>query len=40
MSLKVASVTPIHKKGDSLNCNNYRQVSLTSNLSKLIEKAL
>ena len=38
MSLKVASLTPVHKKGDSLDCNNYRPVSLTSNLSKLIEK--
>ena len=26
------------KKGDSLDCNNYRPVSLTSNLSKLTEK--
>ena len=39
MSLKVGSVTPIHEKGDSLDCNNYHPVSLTSiNLSKLIEK--
>ena len=38
MYLKVAIVTPIHKKGGSLDCNNYRPVSLSSNLSKLIEK--
>ena len=38
MSLEVASVTPIHKKGGSLDSNNYRPVSLISNLSKLIEK--
>ena len=38
MSLKVASVTPTHKKGDSLDCNNYHPVSLSSNQSKLIEK--
>ena len=38
ISLKVASVTPIHKKGDFLDCNNYFPVSLTSNLSKLLEK--
>ena len=38
MSLKVASVTPIHKKGGSLDCNNYSPISLISNLSKLIEK--
>ena len=35
---KVASVMPIHKKGGSLDCNNYRPVLLISNLSKLIEK--
>ena len=38
MSLKVASVTPVHKNGGSLDCNNYLPVSLISNLSKLIEK--
>ena len=38
MSLKVGSVTPIHKNGDSLDCNNYRPVLLTSNLHKLMVK--
>ena len=38
MSRKVSSVTPVHKKGGSIDCNNYRPVSLSSNLSKLIEK--
>ena len=38
ISLKVASVTLIHKKGDSLDCNKYCPVSLKSNLSKLMEK--
>ena len=38
MSLQVASVTPRHKKGGSFDCNNYRPISLISNLSKLIEK--
>ena len=38
MFLKVVSLTPIHKKVDSLDCNNYRPVSLTANLSKLTEK--
>ena len=33
-----ASVSPTHKKGGSLDCNNYRPISLISNLSKLIEK--
>ena len=40
MSLKVFIVTPIHKKGGSLDCNNYRPVSLSSNLSKLIENLI
>ena len=38
VSLKVANVTPIHKKGGSLDCNNYCPVSFTFNLSKLVEK--
>ena len=38
MPLKVTSVKLIHKKGDSLDCNNYRPVLLTSNLSKITEK--
>ena len=38
MSLKVASVMPTHKKGGSLDCNNYHPILLISNLSKLIEK--
>ena len=37
-ALKTASVTPVFKKGNSLECNNYRPISLTSNLSKLLEK--
>ena len=36
--LKIANVIPIFKKGDSQDYNNYRPVSLVSNLSKLIEK--
>ena len=38
--LKTASVTPIHKKGDKLECNNYRPISILSNISKLIEKLM
>ena len=38
MSLKVGSVTPVHKNGDSLDCNNYRPILITSNLHKLMEK--
>ena len=34
MPLKVASVTPIHKKSDYLDCNNYHSLLLIPNLSK------
>ena len=39
-SLKLASVTPIFKKDDQHDCNNYRTTSISSNISKLIEKRL
>ena len=35
--LKTAKVIPTFKKGDPLNCNNYRPISLLSNMGKLIE---
>ena len=37
-SLKLASVIPIFKKADPLECPNYRPISLTSNISKILEK--
>lgn len=37
---KIATVIPIHKKGDKSDMNNYRPISLTSNLGKLIEKTI
>ena len=39
-SLKIASVIPIFKKRDYLDCNNYRPISLTSNISKLLERLI
>ena len=36
--LKIA-ILPIHKRGDKSECDNYRPISLISNISKLIEKA-
>ena len=39
-SLKLARVIPIHKKGHTQDSNNYRPISLLSNLSKMIEKLI
>ena len=36
--LKIANIIPVLKKGDEQDYNNYRPISLISNLSKLIEK--
>ena len=38
--LKTASMTPTFKKGDKLDVNNYRPISLISNISKIIEKLI
>ena len=36
--LKFANVIPVFKNGDNLDYNNYRPISLISNIGKLIEK--
>ena len=38
--LKISSVIPVFKKGSKLECNNYRPISLISNINKLIEKLI
>ena len=38
--LKLANITPIFKKEDSLNKENYRPVSIFSHLSKVFERIL
>ena len=35
---KTPNVTPVNKKGSQLELNNYRPISLISNISKIIEK--
>ena len=38
--LKIANVIPIHKNGDKLDCNNYRPISVLSNIRKIYEKSM
>ena len=36
--LKIAKVIPTHQKDDKSECDNYRPISLISNISRLLEK--
>ena len=38
--IKSASITPIHKKDSKLSIENYRPISLLSNISKIFEKLM
>ena len=38
--LKFADICPIYKKSDKYKCENYRPISLLSNLSKIFERAM
>ena len=38
--LKMANVTPVYKKGNSSDKDNYRPVSVLPNLSKIFERFL
>ena len=39
-TLKISNTIRIHKNGDKVNCNNYRPISLLSNISKIYEKSM
>ena len=40
MQSLIVSIIPIFKKEDYLDCNNYRPISLTLNISELLEKRI
>ena len=39
-NLKVARIIPIHKKGSKLSVDNYRPISLLSNINEIFEKLM
>ena len=39
-SLKLANITPVHKKGETTDKENYRPVSVLPLFSKIFEKAI
>ena len=38
--MKLAKITPVHKKGSQVNLDNYRPISLLSNINKIFEKLM
>ena len=38
--LKIPNIIPAHKIGEKLDSNNYRPISLLSNINKLYEKTM
>ena len=38
--MKLADITPVHKKGDTTNKGNYRPISILPTISKIFEKVL
>ena len=39
-TMKTAKIIPIHKKGSKLDVDNYRPISLLSNVNKVFEKLM
>ena len=40
LACKMANIISIYKKGDNIDCSNYRPISLLSNVGKIIEQCM